>query len=77
VTTEISEVHVELVCRIGQGPATCAFLLMDPGVGMICAKGTGGVEAEIRRRLAAGTMGAKGDNCPGWGLHLVPNEPVL
>lgn len=55
--------HVNEVCKLGQGPACCAFLTMRNG--FECAKGTP-IEAAIRERLEAGTMGAKGDNCPGW-----------
>lgn len=61
----ISKDHLDNVCRPGEGPATCAFLTMEPGSGMVCAKG-GPVEPTILIRLAAGTMNAQGDNCPGW-----------
>ena len=61
----IPDEYVDGVCRIGQREATCAFLLMSPGEGFICAKGST-VEATIRARLAAGTIGAQGDNCDGW-----------
>ena len=67
MTATISDEHVEAVCKIGQREATCAYLLMSPGEGFICAKGSS-VEATIRAKLAAGTIGAQGDNCPGWGL---------
>lgn len=60
----ISKEHLDNVCRPGEGPATCAFLTFGSG-GMECAKG-GPVEPTILIRLAAGTMKAQGDNCPGW-----------
>jgi hypothetical protein len=50
-------------CLLGQGERCCAFLGF--GTEFLCFKGTE-VEAEIRRRLEAGTMTAKGDNCRGW-----------
>ena len=56
--------HVDGVCKLGQGEACCAFLMMGPD-GFTCSKGTE-VEATIRQRLQLGTMGAKGDNCEGW-----------
>jgi hypothetical protein len=60
----ISQVYVEETCKLGQGEKTCAFLMMG-AEGFDCAKGTS-IEATIRKRLEAGTMNAKGDNCEGW-----------
>lgn len=65
----VADDHVESTCRLGQGPATCAFLVMAPDVGLECAKG-GVFEGLLRARLAAGTMVARGDNCDGWMREL-------
>ncbi len=59
----LPEEHLKNVCRLGQGKATCSFLAMG-GAGFECQKGTS-IEKVIRERLAASTMGAKGDNCSG------------
>ena len=55
--------YEEKVCRIGRGVVTCAFLYIDRN-GFQCLKGTD-VEYEVRRRLRAGIMIAKGNNCSG------------
>ena len=55
--------HERSVCRLGDGEATCAFLMF--GGGWLCAKAVPGIAATVRGRLAAGTMVAKGDNCSG------------
>lgn len=53
--------HVENVCRLGQGAATCAFL--TGGIaGLECAKGTS-IEDLLRERRPS--MTAQGDNCSG------------
>lgn len=59
----LTKEHLADVCKLGKGAATCSFLTMGGG-GFECAKGTA-FEAAIRQRWAAGTMGAKGDNCSG------------
>ena len=57
--------YVDKTCKLGHGEACCAFLMMG-ATGFECAKGTE-VGGTIRRRLAEGSMNAKGDNCAGWG----------
>ena len=57
----IPALHVEEVCRRGQGAATCRYLMWDGN--WLCAKGTP-LEAAIDERAAQ--MNAKADNCPGW-----------
>lgn len=54
---------IGLLCKPGQGVTTCSFLLAGRD-GFMCSKGTG-FQAEIDKRRAAGTMGAKGNNCSG------------
>lgn len=61
--TPIDMQRVKEVCKIGKGSGCCAFLVMDGGV-FECGKG-GGAEPCIRRRLAEGSINAKGDNCSG------------
>lgn len=61
----ITQTHLEEVCKLGQGEATCAFLMSRGGMDMECAKETE-IEPVIRQRLFLGTMNAKGDNCSGW-----------
>lgn len=58
--------HLYGTCRLGQGAATCAFLVMSPEEGFCCAKGDVGLEAAIRNRLFLEQMKAQGDNCEGW-----------
>lgn len=67
VPTEINGVHLQLICQPGAGPQTCSYLLMHPGVGFMCGKGTS-LETALIARREAGQMGAMGDNCAGWQL---------
>jgi hypothetical protein len=52
------------VCRIGQGAACCRYLVMGPG-GWDCAKPHGQTRAMLDKRVAAGQLSARGDNCEG------------
>ena len=61
----IPKEKLEKVCKIGQGHETCAFIVGVGKEGFICAKGNPSLEANIRKRLAKGTMNAQGDNCDG------------
>ena len=65
--TGIDSGYVDFVCKLGQGEQCCAFLMMGLD-GFECAKDSG-FELTIRARLKRGTMGAKGDNCEGWGTQ--------
>lgn len=58
----LTDSHVWNVCRPGEGAGTCAFLVF--GGGWRCAKGSE-LETELRVRVAAGTINARGDNCAG------------
>ena len=60
--TPISKKHVTDVCKLGQGPKTCAFLGISEGP--TCLKDSE-LEDLIRTRLENGSMAAKGDNCSG------------
>jgi hypothetical protein len=63
--TPIPTDHLTAVCRPGAGADTCRYLTVAEG--WSCAKWTS-MHAMIDDRVAAGTMGAQGDNCPGIGL---------
>lgn len=63
--TAIPRDYVDAVCKPGQQEATCAFLLFSPE-GWACAKNLPDIQVQVQRRLLAGTMVAKGDNCDGW-----------
>jgi hypothetical protein len=52
------------VCKMGQGPASCRYLIIDPD-GIHCAKFDMGVADQINARVARGLFTAVGDNCPG------------
>lgn len=56
--------HLKEICRIGQGAACCRFIVGD-GDGLHCAKLAPEWAVQINVRHIAGTMTAKGDNCPG------------
>lgn len=64
VTEMLPERQVLNVCRLGGGEATCAFLGIGSD-GALCIKTEPNIAAEIRSRLAEGSMTAKGDNCSG------------
>lgn len=51
------------VCKRGQGADCCRYLAVHNG--WRCAKLTDGLREMIDKRIAEGTMGAQGDNCPG------------
>jgi hypothetical protein len=57
-----SEEHIENVCKRGQGPATCVFLIY--GGKWECAKGSD-MGSAILEKKAQGTMLSAGDNCSG------------
>lgn len=59
--------YVRSTCKIGQGAACCRYLLMDLA-GWNCAKTVadgGTVRALLDKRVALGTINARGDNCEG------------
>lgn len=59
----IDKDKLEPVCKLGSGKTCCSFLAAD-GDGFKCVKGSS-LEATIRERREAGTMGAMGDHCQG------------
>lgn len=60
----IPEDYIDNVCKMGQREDTCAYLALGRN-GFECAKDSE-LRLYIEHRLAAGTLRAKGDNCPGW-----------
>lgn len=58
-----SEEHVLQVCKRGQGPLTCRYLIFG-ATEVACAKGTD-IGVIIDQRSVEGTMKSKGDNCSG------------
>lgn len=60
----IGDDFVRVTCRIGQGAACCRYLAVDPR-GFCCLKLDPALGPVIEARQEAGTMHAKGDNCPG------------
>lgn len=63
--------HVDEVCKLGTGDACCAYLTVGGG-GFYCVKLHDTFRPMIDKRLKAGTMNAKGDNCPG----RPPEDPI-
>lgn len=59
----MNDQHAKDICKIGQGPECCSFLMMGAG-GWQCAKDDPFMESQIIMRRP--TMKAKGDNCPGF-----------
>jgi hypothetical protein len=60
----IAKLHIETVCKVGQGPKCCSYLVLGAG-GFGCAKDTS-IRKVIEARRNAGTIVAMGDNCDGW-----------
>lgn len=58
--TTMAPERLHLVCRLGEGAATCRYLVMRPD--FTCAK-LSPLRATIDVRAA--TMAAQGDNCDG------------
>ena len=50
-------------CKVGQGAACCRYLAMGPN-GWSCEKHSE-MGRYLDQRVAAETMNARGDNCPG------------
>lgn len=61
--------HVKDVCKIAGGEACCAYLVRTMQ-NFACAKDDPAIELIVRGRLKNGTMGAKGENCPGWSIMV-------
>lgn len=60
--------HLNNICKF-QKDGVCAFLALGND-GFECAKDISGLEAQIRKRLEAGTMRAKDDNCHGYNTYV-------
>ncbi|MDB5194668.1 MAG: hypothetical protein JWN50_682 [Parcubacteria group bacterium] len=60
----VSEEHAEKVCKIGNGAATCIFVMQSGGQ-WECAKGSDFERAIKTRRDDSHGMVAQGDNCSG------------
>jgi hypothetical protein len=56
--------HLYDVCRLGQGPACCRYIIGD-GNGLHCGKLAKALKALVDKSVEAGTMNARGDNCAG------------
>ena len=54
---------VKHVCKLGEGPACCRYLVVGAG-GFTCAKVTA-LRGQIDARVASGVFVSAGDNCPG------------
>jgi hypothetical protein len=52
------------VCRIGQGPHCCRYIVCDAG-GFDCARHMPDLAGQINARAEAQTMNARAINCPG------------
>lgn len=71
---KISMDEAESVCRLGMGEGYCAFLILS-GTGWECAKSIPQFNIPILKRLADGTMVAKGEG--DWeGCLWAENEKV-
>lgn len=55
--------HLKEVCKIGQGEATCRYIVCSVD-GFGCAKNTN-IKRVLDIRVEENAMTAKGDNCPG------------
>jgi hypothetical protein len=63
-TDHIDDAHLRAHCKPGAGAACCRYLAMGAS-GWGCAKLEPAMAAFIDRRVALGTMIARGDNCEG------------
>lgn len=57
---KIPDAHLKSVCKYGQGPFVCKFLVFYCD-GFYCTKKV----KEIYESISSQNMKAKGDNCPG------------
>jgi len=60
---KLSDDEAVSICRLGQGPGCCAFLVMAP-TGFECIRMSYPTNSSIFSRLEDGTMNAKGEG--GW-----------
>jgi len=59
---EIPDNILKGVCKMGQGAACCRYIIVEPDIGIVCAKLTN-MKAAIDHNLP--NMVAQGDNCEG------------
>jgi len=62
---KISKIHLNQVCKIGQGNECCRYL-MDGPEGLECVKHTS-IKELVDRRVEDKLRVYQGDNCAGWG----------
>jgi hypothetical protein len=60
----IAKLHIDTVCKLGQGPECCSYLTMGAG-GFECAKDTA-MKLVIEARRVQRSIVAMGDGCDGW-----------
>jgi hypothetical protein len=61
----IAKLHIDTVCKLGQGPECCSYLIVGKD-GFQCAKDNPIFRGIIKSRREEGTIGAMGDGCDGW-----------
>ena len=52
------------ICKIGKKVKTCRYIMLSPGDGYICAKGSS-MAPVLDKSVNENKMVAKGDNCEG------------
>jgi len=62
MSRKIGDVYLKDICKIGQGMECCRFLIVDPDIGITCAKGTE-FESILQNKKE---MNAQSDNCNGY-----------
>jgi len=62
---KISKIHLNQVCKIGQGNECCRYITVGPQ-GFGCEKHSD-LKGVLDAKVNAGEMVAQGDNCAGWG----------
>lgn len=60
---KLTEEQLRNLCLMGQGPATCSYIMHGPN-GFECSKGTE-LQPFIETRRETKTITAMGDNCDG------------
>ncbi len=64
MTGPVDHDYSKKVCKIGQGNACCRYIGADKQ-GLCCLKGTF-FQPIVDRKVRAGEMVARADNCVGW-----------
>jgi hypothetical protein len=66
MANEIERNYLEEVCKMGQGNDCCRYIIVEPELGIVCAKDLGNQYTDALD-ARGNKMVAQADNCKGYG----------